>query len=70
MYFYDAAALTGTAQVAPAPVYWIDESFTTVTPNAADAYYTTTGACVARLLDAEHHGARNVSFGLGVVSAI
>ena len=31
VYFYDAAALTGTMQVAPAPVYYIDESFTTVT---------------------------------------
>lgn len=47
VYFYDAAALTGTAQIAPAPVYWIDESFSTVTPNAADAYSTLLGACVA-----------------------
>jgi hypothetical protein len=47
VYFYDAAALTGTAQAAPAPVYYIDESFTTVTPNAADAYYTTNGNCIA-----------------------
>lgn len=47
VYFYDAAALTGTAVNAPAPVYWIDESFTTVTSNAADAYYTTNGNCVA-----------------------
>lgn len=47
VYFYDAAALTGTAQIAPAPVYYIDESFTTVTPNAADAYFTTGGAAVA-----------------------
>ncbi len=47
VYFYDANALTGTAQAAPAPVYYIDESFTTVTPNAADAYYTTGGACIA-----------------------
>jgi len=43
VYFYDASALTGTAQIAPAPVYWIDESFSTVTSNAADAYPTTTG---------------------------
>jgi len=47
VYFNDAAALTGTAQVAPAPVYYIDESFTTVTPNAANAYFTTAGACIA-----------------------
>jgi len=47
VYFYDASALTGTAQSAPAPVYWIDESFTTVTSNAADAYFTTNGNCVA-----------------------
>jgi hypothetical protein len=47
VYFYDSAALTGTAQVAPAPVYWIDESFTTVTPNAADAFFTTAGAMIA-----------------------
>lgn len=50
VYFYDAAALTGTMQAAPAPVYYIDESFTTVTGNAADAYYTTGGACVAGYL--------------------
>jgi hypothetical protein len=50
VYFYDAAALTGTMQVAPAPVYYIDESFTTITGNAADAYYTTGGACVAGYL--------------------
>lgn len=47
VYFYDASALTGTAQIAPAPVYWIDESFTTVTPNAADAFYTTGGGMIA-----------------------
>jgi len=47
VYFYDASALTGSAQAAPAPVYWIDESFTTVTSNAADAYFTTLGACIA-----------------------
>jgi hypothetical protein len=47
VYFYDSAALTGTAQIAPAPVYYIDESFTTVTPNAADAFFTVNGACVA-----------------------
>jgi hypothetical protein len=47
VYFYDAAALTGTAQIAPAPVYWIDESFTTVTSNAADAYFTTAGGMIA-----------------------
>lgn len=50
VYFYDAAALTGTMQAAPAPVYYIDESFTTVTGNSADAYYTTSGACVAGYL--------------------
>ena len=50
VYFYDAAALTGTMQAAPAPVYYIDESFTTVTGNAADAYFTTGGACVAGYL--------------------
>jgi hypothetical protein len=47
VYFNDANALTGTAVQAPAPVYFIDESFTTVTANAANAYYTTGGACVA-----------------------
>lgn len=47
VYFYDANALTGTAQSAPAPVYWIDESFTTVTPNAADAWFVLGGAMVA-----------------------
>jgi len=50
VYFYDASALTGTMQNAPAPVYWIDESFTTITGNAADAYYTAGGACVAGYL--------------------
>ena len=47
VYFYDASALTGTAQIAPAPVYWIDESWTTVTPNAADAWVTTGGVAIA-----------------------
>ncbi len=47
VYFYDANALTGTLQAAPAPVYWIDESFTTVTSNAANAYSTTGGASIA-----------------------
>lgn len=47
VYFYDANALTGTLQAAPAPVYWIDESFTTVTSNAANAYFTTGGGCIA-----------------------
>jgi hypothetical protein len=47
VYFNDINTLTGTAQVAPAPVYYIDESFTTVTPNAANAYFTTLGACIA-----------------------
>ena len=50
VYFYDAADLTESMQAAPAPVYYIDESFTTVTGNAADAYYTTGGACVAGYL--------------------
>lgn len=50
VYFYDASALTGTVQAAPAPVYYIDESFTTVTGNAADAYFTTGGAMVAGYL--------------------
>lgn len=50
VYFYDASALTGTMQNAPAPVYYIDESFTTITGNAADAYFTTGGACVAGYL--------------------
>ena len=50
VYFYDAAALTGSMQAAPAPVYYIDESFTTVTGNAADAYFTTGGACIAGYL--------------------
>ena len=37
-------------QAAPAPVYWIDESYTTVTGNAADAWITTGGAMVAGYL--------------------
>lgn len=47
VYFNDPNALTGSAQIAPAPVYYIDESFTTVTSNAANAFFTTGGACVA-----------------------
>ena len=50
VYFYDAGALTGTLQAAPAPVYWIDESFTTVTGNAANAYSTIGGASIAGYL--------------------
>ena len=50
VYFYDASALTGTMQAAPAPVYWIDESYTTVTGNAADAYSTIGGASIAGYL--------------------
>ncbi len=50
VYFYDASALTGTMQAAPAPVYYTDSSFTTVTGNAADAYFTTGGAMVAGYL--------------------
>jgi len=50
VYFYDANDLSESMQAAPAPVYYIDESFTTVTANAADAYYTTGGACVAGYL--------------------
>jgi hypothetical protein len=50
VYFYDASALTGTMQATPAPVYYIDESFTTITGNAADAYFTTLGACIAGYL--------------------
>lgn len=50
VYFYDAADLSESMQAAPAPVYYIDESFTTVTANAADAYFTTGGACVAGYL--------------------
>jgi hypothetical protein len=42
VYFYDASALTGTLQAAPAPVYWMDNSFTTITGNAADAYSAAT----------------------------
>ena len=50
VYFYDALALTGTMQAAPAPVYYTDESFTAVTGHADDAYFTTGGACVAGYL--------------------
>lgn len=50
VYFYDAAALTGTMQAAPAPVYWTDESYTTVTGNAANAWITTGGAMIAGYL--------------------
>lgn len=50
VYFYDSADLSESMQAAPAPVYYIDESFSTVTANAADAYFTTGGACVAGYL--------------------
>lgn len=50
VYFYDASELTGTMQASPAPVYYIDESFTAVTGHADDAYFTTGGACVAGYL--------------------
>lgn len=39
-----------TPQAAPAPVYYTDESFTTVSGNAAEAFFTTGGACVAGYL--------------------
>lgn len=35
---------------APAPVYYTDESFTTVSGNAAEAFFTTNGACIAGYL--------------------
>lgn len=50
VYFYDANALTGTMQAAPAPVYWIDESFTTVTGHAADAYSSAAASVAGYLM--------------------
>lgn len=35
---------------APAPVYYTDESFTTVSGNSAEAFFTTGGACIAGYL--------------------
>jgi len=35
---------------APAPVYYTDESFSTVSGNAAEAFFTTAGACIAGYL--------------------
>jgi hypothetical protein len=37
-YVYYASTTNPTPVAAPAPVYWTDESFTTVTGNAAEAY--------------------------------
>jgi len=39
-----------TPSAYPAPVYYTDESFSTVSGNAAEAFYTTSGACVAGYL--------------------
>ena len=46
-YVYFNAAAAPSAQIAPSPVYWADESFTTVTPDAAAAFFVTGGAMVA-----------------------
>ena len=50
VYFYDASALTGTMQAAPAPVYWTDESFTAVTGHAADAYSSAAASVAGYLM--------------------
>jgi hypothetical protein len=42
-YVYFNAVAAPTAVAAPAPVYWTDESFTTVSSHAADSYSNGTG---------------------------
>lgn len=49
-YVYYNSTTNPTPVAAPAPVYYTDESFTTVSGNAAEAYFTTQGACVAGYL--------------------
>jgi len=46
-YVYYNSTANPAPVAAPAPVYYTDESFTTVSGNAAEAYFTTLGACIA-----------------------
>lgn len=49
-YVYYNSTTNPAPVAAPAPVYYTDESFTQVSGNAAEAYFTTVGACVAGYL--------------------
>lgn len=49
-YVYYKSTTNPAPVAAPAPVYYTDESFTQISGNAAEAYFTTGGACVAGYL--------------------
>jgi hypothetical protein len=49
-YLYYNSTSNPAPVAAPAPVYYTDESFTTVSGNAAEAYFTTNGQCIAGYL--------------------
>ncbi len=49
-YVYYNSTSNPAPVAAPAPVYYTDESFTQISGNAAEAYFTTGGACVAGYL--------------------
>lgn len=49
-YVYYNSTTNPNPVAAPAPVYYTDESFSTVSGNAAEAFYTTSGACIAGYL--------------------
>lgn len=49
-YVYYNSTTNPAPVAAPAPVYYTDESFTTVSGNAAEAFFTTSGACIAGYL--------------------
>lgn len=49
-YVYYNSTTNPTPVAAPAPVYYTDETFTTVTGNAAEAFITTGGASIAGYL--------------------
>lgn len=49
-YLYYNSTSNPAPVAAPAPVYYTDESFTTVSGDAAEAFYTTNGACIAGYL--------------------
>lgn len=49
-YVYYNSTTNPAPVAAPAPVYYTDESFTTVSGNAAEALFTTNGACLAGYL--------------------
>jgi len=49
-YVYYNSTSNPAPVAAPAPVYYTDESFTTISGNAAEAFYTTNGACIAGYL--------------------